>query len=498
MELQFEKKPCGFLRYCVSQVREQEQTQEIRLPDGMPDIGAILGAWGQCVIRGKEWDGDSVGVSGGVMARVLYTAADTGDAHVVEVWLPVHIKCNKPQSAKNGQIRCLWQIKGLDGRVLSARKMMVRANVSALMQAVEHCEEMLSQPPQPPEDVQLLVRSYPMQMHMEAGEKSFMLDEQLDLPRELPKPENIVSCTVMPQVNEQQVMGSKAVIRGVCPVRMLYMDADGKLCSYDTGFPFSQIAELDREFGEDASLGTMMAVSGLETELIDGAVRLKCGLIAQYMVDQRVMVELVEDAYSPYRQVNVQLQQLQLPAVLDLQQEQVSFECGIDEKAMTVADVTLYPQHPAVRRAGDLTEMVCGGQVQVLYYDENGMLRGRSGRWSREWELPVSESAEVYGLLWGCSGAVAMIHADQVRVTGELSVQTCTLARQGMPMVTGLEMGDKTLPDPARASLILRRGDGMSLWTLAKENGSTMEAIRKANNLSGELTDERMLLIPVS
>jgi hypothetical protein len=38
----------------------------------------------------------------------------------------------------------------------------------------------------------------------------------------------------------------------------------------------------------------------------------------------------------------------------------------------------------------------------------------------------------------------------------------------------------------------------MSLWTLAKENGSTMEAIRKANNLSGELTDERMLLIPVS
>jgi hypothetical protein len=194
----------------------------------------------------------------------------------------------------------------------------------------------------------------------------------------------------------------------------------------------------------------------------------------------------------------VQLQQLQLPAVLDLQQEQVSFECGIDEKAMTVVDVTVYPQHPAVRRAGDLTEMVCGGQVQVLYYDENGMLRGRSGRWSREWELPVSESAEVYGLLWGCSGAVAMIHADQVRVTGELSVQTCTLARQGMPMVTGLEMGDKTLPDPARASLILRRGDGMSLWTLAKENGSTMEAIRKANNLSGELTDERMLLIPVS
>lgn len=498
MELQFEKKPCGFLRHCVREVREQEQTQEIRLSDGMPDIGAILGAWGQCVIRGKEWDNDSVGVSGGVMARVLYTAADTGDAHMVEAWLPVQIKCSKPQSARNGQIRCLWQIKGMDGRVLSARKMMVRANVSALVQAVEHCEEMLSQPPQPPEDVQLLVRSYPMQMNMEAGEKAFMLDEQLDLPREFPKPEKIVSCTVMPQITEQQVMGQKAVIRGNCPVRLLYLDGEGKLTSCDTSLPFSQIAELDREFGQDAALGTMMAVSGLETELNDGAVRVKCGLIAQYMVDSRMMVELVEDAYSPLRQVDVQLQQLQLPAVLDQQQERVSFECGIDEKAMTVVDVTVYPQHPAVRRAGDLTEMVCGGQVQVLYYDENGMLRGRSGRWSREWEMPVSESAEVYGALWDCSGAAAMIHTDQLRITGEVTVQTCAVARQGMPMVTGLEMGEKTQADPGRASLILRRSGGATLWELAKENGSTMEAIRKANDLGGELTDDRMLLIPVS
>ena len=498
MELQFEKKPCGFLRHCVREVREQEQTQEIRLPDGMPDIGAILGAWGQCVIRGKEWDSDSIGVSGGVMARVLYTAADTGDAHIVEAWLPVQIKCSKPQSARNGQIRCLWQIKGMDGRVLSARKMLVRANVSALVQAVEPCEEMLSQPPQPPEDVQLLVRSYPMQMNMEAGEKAFTLDEQLDLPRELPKPESIVSCTVLPQVMEQQVMGQKAVIRGACPVRLLYMDGSGRLCSCEVSLPFSQIAELDREFGQDAILGTMMAVSGLETELTDGIVRVKCGLIAQYMVDCRIMVDLVEDAYSPLRPVDVQLQQMQLPALLEQKQEQVSFECVIDEKAMTVVDVTVYPQHPAVRRAGDLTEMACGGQVQVVYYDENGMLRGRSGRWGREWELPVSEAAEVYGLLWGCHGAAALIHGEQLRISGELSVQTSTVARRGMHMVTGLEMGEKALPDPGRASLILRRADGASIWELAKKNGSTMEAICKANDLLGELTDDRMLLIPVS
>ena len=65
MELQFEKKPCGFLRHCVREVREQEQTQEIRLPDGMPDIGSILCARGQVILRAKQWQPGGVSISGG-------------------------------------------------------------------------------------------------------------------------------------------------------------------------------------------------------------------------------------------------------------------------------------------------------------------------------------------------------------------------------------------------------------------------------------------------
>ena len=498
MQLQFENKPCGFLRYCVREVREQEQTQEIRLPDGMPDIGNILGAWGQCVMRGKDWDTDSVGVSGGVMAKVLYSAADTGEVNMVEAWLPVHVKCSKAHSGKNGQISCSWLLKGVDGRTLSARKLMVRANVAVLVQALEHCEEMISQPAEVPEDVQMLIRTYPVQMSTEAGEKAFMLDEQIDLPRELPRPAKIVVCTLCPQLTEQQVLGQKAVFRGNALVHILYLDEEGKLYSHDCPIPFSQLTELDREYAQDALVNAVMALSGLELEMQEGNLRLKCGMVAQYIIDSRIMVQTVEDAYSACRSVNVQLQQVQLPAVLDQKQEQLGFECSIDEKAVSAVDVTVYPQFPSVRRAGDLTEIVCGGQVQVLYYDENGSLKGRSGRWSREWELPVSAEAEVFGAVCGCSAAAPLIHSDQMKVTGEVMVMTCTVSRMPMPMVTGLEFGEPALPDPGRASLILRRADGATLWELAKENGSTVDAIRKANDLTGELTDDRMLLIPVS
>ena len=64
-------------------------------------------------------------------------------------------------------------------------------------------------------------------------------------------------------------------------------------------------------------------------------------------------------------------------------------------------------------------------------------------------------------------------------------------------MVTGLELMQSKQPDPGRPSLILRRAGENSLWELAKASGSTMDAIRRANNLSGEPARDQMLLIPV-
>ena len=60
-----------------------------------------------------------------------------------------------------------------------------------------------------------------------------------------------------------------------------------------------------------------------------------------------------------------------------------------------------------------------------------------------------------------------------------------------------MEMGVEEQPDPGRPSLILRRCGEGGLWPVAKESGSTVEAIRKANGLEGEPESGRMLLIPI-
>ena len=72
MELAFEKSQLQYWQQVISQMKEMELTQEVKLPAEMPDLGHILGAWGQVLIRGKEWRSSGVGISGGVMCWVMY------------------------------------------------------------------------------------------------------------------------------------------------------------------------------------------------------------------------------------------------------------------------------------------------------------------------------------------------------------------------------------------------------------------------------------------
>jgi CheY-like chemotaxis protein len=81
---------------------------------------------------------------------------------------------------------------------------------------------------------------------------------------------------------------------------------------------------------------------------------------------------------------------------------------------------------------------------------------------------------------------------EDVQVVGTAADGPETLA-----MVTELEIGEEYPEDPDRPSIILRRVGQEDLWTLAKRAGSTVAAIRQANQLEDEPEDGQMLLIPL-
>lgn len=498
MEIQFQENKIPCLYPLKTQTQSQEQTQELRLGDGAGDVGRILGVWGQVVTRGKEWQNDWAGVNCGVMVWVLYAPEDGGQAQCVESWIPVSFRWDIPEQDKDGTILCQCNLRSVDARVLSGRKMMLRATVCATAQMLAEGDSVSYAPNDVPADVQLLERTYPVCLAREAGEKAFIFDEELTLPPSAPAAEKAVRWELQMQVNDQKVLSDKAVFRGNGVLHMLYRTQEGALASWDFEIPFSQYAELEHAYGHGAQVQVVPLVTALETELAEqGRVRLKAGLSGQYLIYDTQDITAVEDAFSPDREVQINTQSVTLPAVTDRQSQTLRAEQTIPYGSSRVADVAFYPGCPRVQHRDAEVTVELPGQFQSLYYDNEGALQSGVAQW--QWENTQMLGEDQNMTLW-CSAVgkpQASSTGETTAMQAECLLTAVTAAQQQIPMVTGLNLGESRPKDPARPSLILQRAGREGLWNIAKQNGSTVEAITRANDLQDEPTPERILLIPI-
>lgn len=497
MQLQFEKKGISFLQTVKREVQSQEQTQELRVSDGMPDIGSIVGAWGQVILRSKEWQGDGMTISGGTMVWVQYIPEEGGEAQCVESWLPFQMRWSFPQTQHDGTIIAQSLLRSVDARSLSARKMMIRANVSVLGMALEKQQRDIFVPSDVPEDIQLNVRRYPIQLPAEAGEKTFSLDESVSLPPSAPRMEKLVSYCVQPEITEERMMGDKVVFRGNALLHMLYCGDDGGEYSWDFDLPFTQYCELDGEYGEEASVLLLPNVTALELERDEDDLNLKVGLVCQYRIDHRPVVEVVEDAYSILRSVTPVYQDLQLPGILESRTQKLRGQLSVPMDAMRLTDVQALPQPVQIHSNGQEAALEVSSQFQMLYYDMDGGLHTASQKWQENVILSVGEDCGVEALSWPVGKTQGNLLSGNAQLTAEMKLLTETRSSASIPMVTGLELGELQEPDPHRPSLILRRKGSDTLWEMAKRNGSTVKAIEAANQLETDPDPSRMLLIPV-
>jgi len=498
LELNFPKSVCRYLTHALREPQTQELTQEIRLSDGMPDVGRILSAWGQPVLRGKEWRSDEISVSGGVMVWVLYAPEDGTQPRTVESWIPFQMKWDLQGESREGTIRIQNLLRYVDARSTSARKIMLRVGAAALGEALVPREQEYSIPGEVPEDVQLLTNSYPVRLYMEAGEKSFLMDEDLTMPDSAPRPEKLVYYTMNPSVNDKKVMGDKVVFRGNGNLHVLYISEEGQLHSWDFELPFSQLGNLDETPGTDAQADVQMCITSLELELDDEShLRLKCGLLGQYLVDDRQLLNIVEDAYSTTRPSEVDTQMLELPAILEQRQQMIPMQQEIHQNADIIVDTTFLPDFPKQQRSWDRRNWQLQGQFKTLYYGEDRALQSASGRWEGEFGIPADEHSDVFADILPTSQPQAIAVGDAIRMTGDMPLSVQTQSAQGIPMVTGMELMQPEDTLSQRPSVILRRAGDARLWDIAKLTGSTVEAIKTANGLENEPERDRMLLIPV-
>lgn len=496
MEVQFSANVHSCLRPALWETCSREETQEIRLSDGMPDVGRVICAWGQCILRSKEWNPDHISCSAGMMVWVLYAPDDGSEERVVHCWIPFQLRWELPEGTREGTIRLQCLPKQTDARSLSPRKILVRSAMTAQVQALVPEKLTIPAPAEECPEVQLLKQTYPVQLLQEAGEKTFSLDETIALPESAPVLEKVIYQTAELIAQETKVVTDKLVFRGNLRLHVLYRSEAGQLHSWDFAVPFSQYTPLEQAGSPQAQPEVMFCVTNLELEREEKQLRLKCAAVCQYAVWDQQLLELTADAYSNTRELSLEKTPILLYPELERRREMLHPEQGIPVDANVAVDVQLLPEFPRQRREEAGVRLVWPGQFQMLYYAADGSLRSGSVRWETEKSIPMDGDAELYSLPEPGT-AQAAVGNGAVTLQGDLPVCWNSVARQTLTPVSSLSVGDRRKPDPDRPSLLLRRAGAETLWELAKDCGSTVEAIRKANQLTGEPEPRQMLLIPV-
>lgn len=497
MQLQFEKQGIPCLQTLKREIQSQEQTQELRISDGMPDIGSIIGAWGQVILRGKEWQGDGMNISGGTMVWVQYMPEEGGPPQCVESWLPFQMQWSFPQSQHDGTIMAQCILRSVDARSLSARKLLLRANVSVLAMALEKQDETIFVPSEIPEDIQLRMERYPMLLPVEAGEKAFAIEESLSLPPSAPQMDKLILYRIQPEITEMRLMGDKLVFRGNALLHILYSGADGGQYPWDFDMPFTQYSELDADYADTSEMMLWPCVTALEVEWEEGRLHIKAGLVCQYRICHRPVIEVVKDAYSVRRSVTPVQQDLELPGILEYKTQMVHVQQSSPVDGMRLTDVQFLPQPVQVQPAGENTSLLLPGQFQMLYYDMDGNPHTITQKWEEKLTIPTGEGTSMDVQLWPVDKTQGTLISGNAQLSSEVQMTMETRGTEAIPMVTALELGELQQPDPQRPSLILKKSGGKCLWELAKQNGSTVTAIQQANGLQTEPEAGQMLLIPV-
>lgn len=497
MEVNFQNHYCSCLNPVVREIQNSEQTQEIKLTEGMPDVGRILSAWGQPILRSKEWGGDTLSYSGGMMVWVLYAPEDGSPERCLDAWIPMQMHWDLPDDLPEGRIRLRLLPRMVDARSISPRKILVRAGMGAMAEAFVPVEIPVSLPETAPAGVELLRNTYPVRLMKEAGEKTFVLDEDLTLPDSAPQPEQIVYYRMDPRVTDRKVLSEKVVFRGNAGLHALYLSTEGQLHGWDFELPFSQYAELSGEYGPEAQADFALCPTSMELELDEaGRLHFKCGIAAQYCISDREQLELVEDAYSPNREITLHTQTLEIPLILDNRRETMYAEQSIPAEGSFAADVSFLPDFPRQKYRETGVELEQPGVFQALYYGQDGTLQAGTARWDGKLSLHADANTDITGVPVPAMPQSGM-GGGQLSMKTELPMELVSTARQQLPMVTGLAMGEDRKPDPGRPTLILRRAGEDSLWEIAKASNSTVSSIREANALQSEPVPGQILLIPI-
>lgn len=303
-------------------------------------------------------------------------------------------------------------------------------------------------------------------------EKSLALTESFAFPAVKPAPVSLVSRELSFRLPEQNRVGSRLIVKGEMELFLLYM-AEGENYPRRQVFtaPFSQILDLGSDRAACPTIGCSATAAYLNLgENIGGEKTMEAEVHAllQAVSREEETQRCYRDAYSNRMPLQCVYRTQPVPFCSAMERSVASTEelLPVSEDCADILSVW-----PALSREGEEWR----ADLEILFRTKNGELAAvrRS--------VPLRGDAMIPG--------TRLLSAKLIR---------CSLQPEGEGEVQAVESvlleEDSPFDRASFPAVTLVRVRGESLWELARDYRSTVDAIEKMNE--GELTPGCMLLIP--
>ena len=461
------------------------------VPDAFPDIGRIVCAYGTVEVKDRTPQDGRLLISGSVQTVVLYQP-EQGEG-LRRLTVPVSFAQIEECSELTADAVCFVSCRAasVEAVPVNSRKLSVTVQLSCEVECYCKTECAITETVDLPQ-IQLLRTPCSISFVRQVFPSSVTVLE--DTPVQDADDLQLLHPSCEMRVSECRAMRGKAVLKGDAAIRCLALQGDGTVRVLTASTPFTQVLDA-AELNEGDMVSARLAVRALDCriasdQLLSSTVTADVVLLAR----ETRTVQKLRDLYLPGQELQVQETQ----SVLHTAPRPAPFTASTEETVQTAQHVSHVVDAEAVccgaKRAADGTVQLTAA-VQILYVnDEQQLCEFRR-------MLPLTFSGAAEGELSDLSLEVRASPAGEtgLRLSIMLSGAGAAEENDTFRCLTAVqESGAPAQTDGV--TLILRCVDGTQpLWDIAKACGTTMDAIRRANDLP-EDTDhvsQTMLLIPI-
>ena len=486
-----------------SQVLHREESQESIVPDRLPDIVSVISAGGPALIRSKDVGEGKIRLEANVPVRVSYYS-ESGDISCLDVNIPFYLSVENADIPQGGICVVGLTLIEISARIQNPRKLCITASIDIALDCYDKRETVFAESPQEdPCSIHALTHTADVSYVGMVSEKTFVLTDEFLLEEESTPIEEILEQSVRLETGEFQHVGTKLILKGTAFSRILYRSALMAIDTAEFATQFSQIFET--EDGQAASTAdAVLLLSGAYFDIAPGydgrTVQMELHAVVQtraYITDQ---VPYLAEAYSNRYALSLRRESREICCVRRAVEMRESLREQID-LAPEVTEAVLYHADVLGTEVNESALSVRFG-LKILAKREDGrcfiLSRNASVRFKGDSDsdgaaLRIS-SIRIEDAHMTASGNHAEVRLNvtavaQIIEEGEL---TC---------IQGISYDESAPLDLSnRPSLVIMKASSSDdLWSIARDNCSSVEAIEAANELdrSGAAW-EKLILIPRS